>query len=80
MRYLYQCRDCGTREERECPMGEQPPTIACPRCRGIARRVFTAPPIHYKGTGWTGAGHGIPDLDERDKLPGPLEFDDLLEE
>jgi hypothetical protein len=32
----------------------------------------------YKGTGWSGRGHGVPDMDERERLPGPLEFDDLM--
>jgi hypothetical protein len=34
----------------------------------------------YKGTGWTGVGHGVPDMDERERLPGPLDFSDLMEE
>ena len=80
MVYTYYCETCEGTIDREFPMGQQPSTVECPICQGNAGRVYQAPAIHYKGTGWTGAGHGIPDLDERDKLPGPLEFDDLLQE
>lgn len=85
MIYVYQCTECGLITEREFPMGEQPPEVDCARCqlRGLdspAPRRFLAPTVIYQGSGWTGASHGIPDMDEREKLPGPLEFDDLLEE
>ena len=80
MIYTYHCRNCNGTIDREAPMGEQPATIQCPICQGDARRVFTCAAVHYRGTGWTGAGHGVPDMDERKKLPGPLQFDDLLPE
>ena len=35
--------------------------------QGEGQRVYAAPPIHFKGTG---AGHGIPDLDQGTCLPG----------
>ena len=79
MIYVYRCPG-GHITEHDCPMGEQPATVECSICQGEARRVYTTPPIHYRGTGWTGAGHGIPDLNEREELPGPLEFDDKYEE
>ena len=37
--------------------------------QGEARRVYAAPPIHFKGTG---AGHGVSDLDQGTCLPGLL--------
>jgi putative FmdB family regulatory protein len=80
MIYTYYCETCKGTVDREFPMGQQPSVVECSNCQGEARRLYQPPAIHYKGTGWTGAGHGIPDLDEREKLPGPLEFDDLLEE
>jgi putative FmdB family regulatory protein len=80
MRYIYKCRDCDTRVEVDRPLGEQPAYVDCPECRGVAGRVFTAPTTIYKGTGWSGRGHGVPDMDERAKLPGPLDFSDLMGE
>ena len=80
MIYLYYCERCGAETEREFPMEDQPRFIECEGCGGEAGKVILAPAIHYKGTGWTGAGHGIPDMDERQKLPKPWQFDDLMEE
>ncbi|NIV32695.1 MAG: hypothetical protein GWN58_25585 [Anaerolineae bacterium] len=81
MRYAYKCKQCDLRFDEEFPLGQAPEKVACGVCMGgQARRVFTVPPVHYRGTGWSGAAHGVPDMDEREKLPGPLEFGDLLEE
>jgi len=80
MHYIYSCRDCGTEVEANFPLGQQPADVGCPQCRGVASRVFTVPFTIYKGTGWSGARHGVPDMDERAKLPGPLDFSDLMEE
>jgi len=80
MKYGYVCRDCGVEAEIECPMGEQPESTGCPACKGVARRVFAVAAVVYVGTGWSGSGHGIPDMDEREKLPGPLDFSDKMED
>ena len=73
------CPSC--HESVTVPVDAQPESIVrCPLCQEEALRIFTPPHVVYKGTGWSGAGHGIPDMDEREKLPGPLEFGDLLEE
>ena len=79
MVYIYYCPDCNEYFNLEFGMEEDHGDTRCGKCGGLLRRVYTAPPILYKGTGWTGAGHGVPDMDEREKLPGPLQFDDLLE-
>lgn len=49
--YEYRCADCKnqyeTREGFDAP-SRQP----CPRCGGNAKRIFSAPPIVFKGSGW----------------------------
>jgi putative FmdB family regulatory protein len=49
--YEYRCEQCGNRyEKRE---GFDAPSIqVCPQCSGTARRVFHAPPIVFKGSGF----------------------------
>lgn len=78
MIYVYRCEGCAEKTELEYRMGKQPDTIECPGCGEAARRVFTVPGITYNGTGW--ASHGVPDMDEREKQPGPLDFSDKYEE
>ena len=80
MIYLYYCGSCDLEIEQEFALGTQPEEVPCPECGEGAVRKFTAPTAIYKGTGWSGPDHGVPDRDERAKLPGPLEFDDLLED
>ncbi len=49
--YEYRCPDCNnqyeTREGFDAP-ARQP----CPRCGGNAKRIYSAPPIVFKGSGW----------------------------
>jgi putative FmdB family regulatory protein len=49
--YEYRCERCGNRyEKRE---GFDAPSIqSCPECEGTARRVYHAPPIVFKGSGF----------------------------
>jgi len=79
MTYLYECTQCKRQFEAQAPMGQAPARPACPRCSGAGQRRYTVLAVHYRGTGWTGAGHGIPDMNEREKMPKPWQFDDLLE-
>lgn len=80
MIYVYRCERCDIEVEKQYRMGKQPEHVDCPRCGLNAERVFLAPAVHYKGFGWTGAGHGDPDMDDREKMPRPWEFDDILED
>jgi len=80
MIYQYLCRPCRKVIERKFPMGQQPRNVACPVCHSRAGRFYRSVGVVYRGTGWTGRGHGTPDMNERKKLPGPLEFGDLTEE
>ena len=80
MIYQYLCRRCRKVIERDFPMTRQPRDVVCPACHSRAGRFYRPVSVTYRGTGWTGQGHGIPDMNERKKLPGPLEFGDLREE
>ena len=50
-KYDYRCTACGhVYEKRE---GFDAPSVQqCPTCAGEARRVFAAPAIVFKGSGW----------------------------
>ena len=49
--YDYQCSGCGhTFELRQA--FDADPVTACPKCRDRVRRLFHAPAIIYKGTGF----------------------------
>lgn len=80
MIYLYYCGDCDLVIEYRCKLGQQPGEIECPECGKVSPRKYTVPITHYRGTGWSGTGHGVPDRDEREKQPGALDFSPEYEE
>ncbi|MBS1889100.1 MAG: zinc ribbon domain-containing protein [Actinobacteria bacterium] len=43
--YEYRCDGDGALQEAEFPLGSAPQAIACGRCGGEARRVFSAPMV-----------------------------------
>lgn len=50
--YDYDCADCGTRFEVIHGVHADPPT-SCPVCGGgPIKKAFTAPAVHFKGSGW----------------------------
>jgi putative FmdB family regulatory protein len=49
--YEYRCADCANHYETREGF-DAPSTQPCPRCGGRAKRVFSAPPIVFKGSGW----------------------------
>jgi len=49
--YEYQCLSCGKRTERLQRM-DGPPLAACPTCGGEVKKLFSAPAVQFKGTGW----------------------------
>jgi putative FmdB family regulatory protein len=49
--YEYECRSCGKRTELLQRMGD-PPLAACPDCGGEVKKLFSAPAVQFKGTGW----------------------------
>jgi putative FmdB family regulatory protein len=55
--YEYTCRDCGHTFDIIQKMIEDTLTI-CPRCGGRLRKVFGAPAIAFKGSGFYATDHG----------------------
>ena len=49
--YEYQCQSCGKRTELLQRMGG-PPLAACPACGGEVKKLFSAPAVQFKGSGW----------------------------
>jgi putative FmdB family regulatory protein len=56
-RYEYACRDCGHTFEVVQSMSDEPLTV-CPACGGELRKVFAAPAIAFKGSGFYATDHG----------------------
>jgi putative FmdB family regulatory protein len=55
--YEYACRDCGHTFDIVQKMADDSLTI-CPRCGGRLRKVFAAPAIAFKGSGFYATDHG----------------------
>jgi len=49
--YEYECGACGHRFEIIQKFSDQPIT-ECPKCRGVLRKLQSAPAFQLKGTGW----------------------------
>src|SRR5439155_10443942 len=49
--YEYRCVECDNRYETREGF-DAPSSQPCPRCGARARRVFSPPPIVFKGSGW----------------------------
>jgi putative FmdB family regulatory protein len=48
--YEYQCQTCGRFEVIR--KFSDPPLVVCPTCGGEVQKLFSAPAIQFKGTGW----------------------------
>ncbi|BCJ85963.1 FmdB family zinc ribbon protein [Effusibacillus dendaii] len=46
--YRFECPDCGAFEER-LSVNELPSTLACPICKQMAKRIYTAPFVWSMG-------------------------------
>ena len=55
--YAYKCRDCGHTFDIVQKMTEDTLAI-CPRCGGRLRKIFAAPAIAFKGSGFYATDHG----------------------
>ena len=55
--YEYRCRDCGHSFDIVQKMSDDQLTH-CPECGGALRKVFTAPAISFKGSGFYATDHG----------------------
>ena len=49
--YEYECTECGHRTELLQRHGD-PPLEKCPQCGAAVRKLFSAPAVQFKGTGW----------------------------
>jgi len=55
--YEYTCRDCGHTFEIVQSMLDEALTM-CPECGGSLRKVFAAPAISFRGSGFYATDHG----------------------
>jgi putative FmdB family regulatory protein len=55
--YEYACKSCGHTFEIVRSMSD-PPLTECPRCGGELRRIFAAPTITFRGSGFYATDHG----------------------
>jgi putative FmdB family regulatory protein len=55
--YEYTCRDCGHTFDIVQSMLDEALTM-CPECGGSLRKVFAAPAISFKGSGFYATDHG----------------------
>jgi len=54
--YTFYCEECSKHHTVPGKVGEAPPLrVTCSSCYGECYRVYVAPSISYRGTGWTGA-------------------------
>lgn len=49
--YEYQCSQCEERVEIIQKISD-PPYAHCPKCGGEMKKLFSAPAIQFKGSGW----------------------------
>jgi putative FmdB family regulatory protein len=49
--YEYECKSCGKRTEVLQRFGEAP-LAACPHCGGEVKKLFSAPAVQFKGSGF----------------------------
>ncbi len=49
--YEYQCQSCGKKTEVLQRMDDAP-LAACPQCGGEVKKLFSAPAVQFKGSGW----------------------------
>ena len=55
--YEYTCRSCGHTFDIVQAMSDEP-LMVCPECGGELRKVFGAPAISFKGSGFYATDHG----------------------
>ena len=50
--YEYRCPKCGEGTQSIMPVGKAYKSVRCQGCGARANRVFSAPAIHFKGSGF----------------------------
>jgi putative FmdB family regulatory protein len=56
-RYVFFCQECGERFEKDLPFNSNLANVSCPKGHREVRRVYTAPPILFKGKGFYVTDH-----------------------
>ena len=51
--YDYECRSCEKVQELTLPI-DHDKELTCESCGNVLFKVFSANPIHFKGSGWAG--------------------------
>ncbi len=49
--YEYRCNDCSTQFELRGSFSDKPEST-CPKCKGRSRRILSAVPVIFKGSGF----------------------------
>ena len=49
--YEYQCLSAASGRS-SCSAWSDPPLAACPQCGGEVKKLFSAPAVQFKGSGW----------------------------
>ena len=62
--YEYECMECGHRTELLQRHGDAP-LERCPQCGGAVHKLFSAPAVQFKGSGWY-----VTDYAGKGKRPG----------
>lgn len=55
--YNYVCKVCGKKFEQFVPFSQDPEAVICPNGHLEVRRLFSAPAIVFKGSGWYSTDH-----------------------
>lgn len=58
MIYSYVCKTCGMDSEVTRPIGRAPKTTRCRSCGGRTTRIYSAPSIRFKGSGFHKTDYG----------------------
>ena len=56
-RYEFSCPVCGQQFEKDLPMNADQAGVRCPACHSNVRRVYSAHPIVFKGSGFYVTDH-----------------------
>jgi putative FmdB family regulatory protein len=52
--YEYSCAECGTYASTHRSYADDVNIMECPKCRISMNRIYSAPGIVFKGSGWGG--------------------------
>jgi putative FmdB family regulatory protein len=52
--YEYSCNECGTYGSVHKSYKDDTPSMSCPKCNLQMTRVYSAPGLVFKGSGWGG--------------------------